>query len=187
MQADLCNLMVTAENFLVKIGAKEIDHHGRTLFEHLQGTQQLLQEWGNNQTVVLAGLLHSLYGTQEFKEKALSLDERPKVASLIGADAEELVYLFGVANRRGFYTQSDVGPFCVYCPELEDKQILVSKEQFSALIEIEVANIAEQALHQKNVPSTVVDFWLSSFNSKKSFISNGGIQAYTKALSSYHR
>ena len=183
MQIDLCNLVVTSENFLVTIGAKEINHHGRTLFEHLQGTQQLLQEWGNNQTVVLAGLLHSIYGTQEFKEKALSLDERPKVVSLIGAEAEELVYLFGISNRREFYKQGDLGPFSVYCPELEDKQILASKEQYSALIEIEVANIVEQALHQKNVPSSVVDFWLSSFNSKKSFISSNGIQAYRKVLS----
>ena len=167
MQTDLCNLMITAENFLVKIGAKEINHHGRALFEHLLGTQQLLLDWGNNQTVVLAGLLHSIYGTQEFEEKALSLDERPKVALLIGSEAEELVYLFGTSNRRDFYKQGDLGPFCVYCPELEGEQILVSKEQYSALIEIEVANIVEQALHQKNVPSTVVDFWLSSFNSKK--------------------
>jgi hypothetical protein len=173
------------ENFLIEIRADKINHHGRTLLEHLKGTQQLLLEWGNNQTIALAGLMHSIYGTQEFKEKAISFKKRPQVTSLLGKKSEELVYLFGVADRREFYKQNNEEPFHVCSSELNNEQVIISKEQYTSLIEIEVANIVEQALHQKNVPIHVRDFWLNSFNSKCSFISSKGTASYIEVLSSY--
>lgn len=172
---------------LLEIGADKINHHGRTLLEHLQGTHHLLVEWGNAQDIALAGLFHSIYGTEEFSEKAVPIKERPIVASHIGDKAEELVYLFSVADRRDLFSLNQSESLYINTPSLlpETKQIKLSDEQYSALIEIEVANIVEQAMHQTGVPSTVVDFWNKAFDSKRDFMTDAAANSYTQVLSDY--
>jgi (p)ppGpp synthase/HD superfamily hydrolase len=97
---------------------KQVRHSGRDFFEHLKGTHDLLCDWGNPEYLCLAGLFHSIYGTQFFKHKTLSLDQRSELAALIGDKAEHLAYLFCTKDRRTF-TDPD-------------------------LLEIEAANLIEQ-------------------------------------------
>jgi len=85
-------------------GADTIDHSTRTLSAHLIGTHNLLKSWNAPQGTYLAGLFHSIYGTQYFKNQAVQLHERTKVQKIIGQDAELLVYLFCVTDRREFFT-----------------------------------------------------------------------------------
>src|SRR3546814_18378901 len=54
---------------------------------------------GNPQTICLAGLFHSIYGTAHFRHATLPFSQRRVVKNLIGAEAEALAYLFCVTDR----------------------------------------------------------------------------------------
>ena len=49
-----------------------LGHIGTTLYAHLVGTARLLETWGRPLDVCLAGLCHSIYGTQSYAEAAVS-------------------------------------------------------------------------------------------------------------------
>ena len=56
----------------------QVPHVAKTLFEHLQGTYELLREWGNPPDVCHAGLCHALYGTDGLPVALLDVrSERP--------------------------------------------------------------------------------------------------------------
>jgi hypothetical protein len=93
-------------------------HSGREFFAHLKGVHDLLRDWGNSEHVCVAGLFHSIYGTQYFKHRCLPLNRRAELAALIGVEAECLVYEFCTCDRA----------------RLRDPQLL----------EIEAANLIEQ-------------------------------------------
>ncbi len=79
---------------LGKIGVLDFSHSNQTLRDHLIGTAEKLQSWSCPEHLILAGLCHSIYGTESFKPVAISRDHREHVAQIIGKDSERLVYLF---------------------------------------------------------------------------------------------
>jgi hypothetical protein len=163
------------KSVLSSLGADSINHHGRMLTDHLIGTSQLLAKWGNPKEVIAVGAFHSIYGTEEFKNQAISLDRRSEIAQLIGDEAEHLVYLFSVANRRAFYEVTDGEAPFVKVPREGDRKIPISKAQYKALLELEAANIVDQALHHTGVPESVVSFWFEAFRSKRHYLSEGAV------------
>jgi hypothetical protein len=109
--------------------ADAIRHSGRTLFEHLCGTHDLLREWGNDKPVCNAGLFHSIYGTKHFRTQAWPLTDRDTIRELIGPHAEMLAHAFCTLDRpRAFFEANFDG----------------DNELVSALREIETANLLEQ-------------------------------------------
>ena len=123
-------------------GAHDINHSGRTLFEHLSKTCELLESLGASKEVCMAGALHSIYGTTVFKNKSLDIKERPLVKYVVGEYAERLAYLFCRAPR----------PFEVSRNEKEyylttvDGSEKVSKKELNNLTLICAANSSEQRL-----------------------------------------
>jgi hypothetical protein len=77
-------------------------HSGRMLYDHLAGTHALLESWGNSEDICNAGLFHSIYGTKRFRHQSWPLTDRETIRNLIGAQAEELAYLFCTRNRAEF-------------------------------------------------------------------------------------
>lgn len=130
-------------DLLIRYGTDARRHSGRSLFDHLIGTHQLLEKWGNADPVCLAGLFHSVYGTSHFTAQSVHLDNRREIAAVIGDRAEELAYLFCVTDRSGFFQQANES-----CPALRnhvtDQQIITSTEVIADLIEIELANYVDQ-------------------------------------------
>ena len=88
---------------LYQFGAGQIEHSTRKLSDHLIGTHHLLESWLASRETCLAGLFHSIYGTKYFKTQPVQLPERVKMQKLIGHQAELLVYLFCVTDRREFF------------------------------------------------------------------------------------
>ena len=82
-----------------------------------------MRDWDNPSTSV-AGLLHSIYGTEFFKHKSLS--DRHRLAEMIGHPAEELVNLFCAAKDRPLF------------------QSIVDDNARRQLQVIEAANVLEQ-------------------------------------------
>ena len=89
---------------LYRFGADKIEHSTRKLSDHLIGTHKLLESWTAPRETCLAGLFHSIYGTQYFKNQTGRLHERKNVQKIIGQQAELLVYLFCATDRREFFT-----------------------------------------------------------------------------------
>ena len=113
----------TIRTFLISLDANKTRHSGRTLFDHLKGVHDLLRDWDNEHHVCMAGLFHSIYGTNTFKHQ--SLNDRSRLIEMIGLKAENLVHLFSTADRPLFAS-------------IEDKNVRRD------LLEIEAANILEQ-------------------------------------------
>lgn len=90
------------ENYLHKLGTQLVFHSHANLHTHLVGVYRLLGCWGCPEHVALAGLFHSIYSTDEFRDFALPLTERGQIKSLIGEQGERLVYMYSAATRESW-------------------------------------------------------------------------------------
>lgn len=72
-------------------------HSGQNFFDHLYNTFCLLKSFGLSEDTCLAGLFHSVYGT-EFYDPDLKIDEI-EIKNIIGERANYLVKCFGETNR----------------------------------------------------------------------------------------
>ena len=115
-------------------GADKIRHSGRSLYEHLVGTHDLLQAWGNAEPVCAAGLFHSIYGTKHFKHRTWPITDRETIRGLIGRDAEVLAHVFCTVDRPRIFLSEPEGPFWKILRDLR---------------EIEAANLIEQGSRSK--------------------------------------
>ena len=78
-------------DFITSI-TSDIEHSGISLASHLLGVYSFLRLAKAPEYVCLAGLFHSIYGT-EFYDADIKID-RTFVKVYIGKEAEELVFLF---------------------------------------------------------------------------------------------
>ena len=82
-------------------GGHKCWHKHSTFLDHLVSCHNILRLWGENEIVGRVGLLHSAYSNSYVN---LALFDRNKdrslMKSLIGEDAEELVYLFCIIDRQ---------------------------------------------------------------------------------------
>lgn len=138
---------------LLRSGAMQAAHSGRTLFDHLLGTYNLLIQWGQPQAVCLAGLFHSIYGTNAFLRQSLQASQRAELQVVIGIEAEALAWLFCNIDRprailRGL--QQGTTDKAVELDRRRDQQATPTPTmpatplQVQALAEIECANLIEQ-------------------------------------------
>ena len=119
-------------------------HSGRTFHAHLSGTYRLLKQWGNAEEVCLAGLFHSIYGTEHFRHKAFPVEDRRTIRAMIGTRAEWLAYVFCVTARpRAFLGHPPFGDIRLH-DRHTDEPITVSRRDLGDLLEIEAANLVEQ-------------------------------------------
>ena len=124
-------------------GADETGHSGRAMLDHLIGTADHLQSWGAPPEIVLAGLFHSVYGTQSFLIQSVPFERRAEVAALIGAPAEELAWLFCVLKRRALWAPP-TGETRALSPHATGEPLTIPEGQVTQLLEIEVANLLDQ-------------------------------------------
>lgn len=89
---------------IVKEKTKSIDHSDSTLFDHLYGVYTILKKMGASQEVCLAGLCHSVNGTQFFNHINLEID----LPALIGQEATEIVAKFSGDYRTSPAAQNDL-------------------------------------------------------------------------------
>ena len=113
-------------DFITSITAN-IEHSGISLASHLLGVYSFLRLAKAPEYVCLAGLFHSIYGT-EFYDAGIKVD-RNTVRNYIGKEAEELVFLF--------------------C-HLRDRDISILKSENKDLIFINYSNLLELHTQCKN-------------------------------------
>lgn len=135
--------------FLAEVGACDTGHTGRSLFDHLQGTCELLQAWRADEDVAVAGLFHSIYGTTAFKKQLLlASQDRPRLRELIGVRAEALVHLFSAELRPAAFARRGGFP-AGYVDALQSAGVepADAAQMMQALVEIECANLVEQSAY----------------------------------------
>jgi hypothetical protein len=132
------------EETLKHYHADTTGHSGRTFLEHLKGTRQILQDWGMPEHVCIAGLYHSIYGTNIFTVQSAPFEDREILELLIGKKAERLAYLFCVANRpEAFFTALTSNWIR---NRHTQEMIRVEKNEEFELLAIEAANHIEQEM-----------------------------------------
>ena len=92
-----------AVNLLREFGAGTIAHPGGTLLTHVRRVQERLAHWKARPALQLAGLCHAFYGTDGFRTALLPLERRDELATVIGAEAESIVYLYASCDRKATY------------------------------------------------------------------------------------
>lgn len=90
---------------LSELGAGDFEHIDGVLIDHLIGTRSLLKQWQASAILQDAGLYHAAYGTSGFSKNLVSTDHRDKIASIIGKEAEQIVYLYCACDRDYFWPQ----------------------------------------------------------------------------------
>lgn len=140
---------------LQRSGAMVTPHTGRVLHDHLLGTYQQLQAWGNSQPVCMAGLFHSIYGTNAFTHQSLLQTQRAELRHAIGQEAEALAWLFCSIDRprailQGLQTCKPGGSIHASARRRAanaaqtESLLTITYPQLQALAEIECANLIEQ-------------------------------------------
>ncbi|NQZ12228.1 MAG: hypothetical protein HRT35_34180 [Algicola sp.] len=135
-------------DLLIELGTEDVQHEKGSFFDHLKGVAKLLQDWGNGEAVCLAGLFHSIYGTQNFRQQTISYERREKIAAMISDEGENLVYLFCICDRRTFFANfaalATHGPLVIFDEE-NQKNLSVDRPTLVKLMELEMANLLDQA------------------------------------------
>lgn len=127
--------MHTAAVTLLEHHTATVPHLDRTLFVHLLGTYNWLKKNGFPEYICLAGLYHSIYETEYFEFNTTFT--RPVVASIIGQDAEHLVYEF--CNTRPRTTN------------LIERNGTWSDQTYADLLDIDIANMKEQGYYNDTI------------------------------------
>ena len=84
--------------YLTGLGADKIPHHDSDLLSHSIGVSSMLKYYDRPIEEQVAGLFHSIYGT-EFQMYKVTV-EREEIQSLIGDRSEYLVNLFCTLDDR---------------------------------------------------------------------------------------
>lgn len=127
--------------FLESRSAGQVAHVAKTLFEHLQGTYELLRQWGNPPDLCHAGLCHAVYGTDGLPVALLDVSrERAALAGVIGDDAEAQVYLYASCDRSYLYPQLGSGDRLSFRDRFTGATFEPEPGAFSAFMELTFAN-----------------------------------------------
>lgn len=142
--------MNDVEEFLLAVGALDVDHPGGSLLAHLRRTHDTLLSWGARPAVRLAGLTHAAYGTDGFPEPLISTDARSNLAQLVGSEAEEIVYIYGSCDRKYSYPTISSG-----APLFRDRftgQIRTPDTQLvSDFVDLTIANELDVLSHNEDL------------------------------------
>jgi len=164
---------------LDRFGISTTNHSQATLLSHLKGTHDLLKKWHSADYVCLAGLCHSIYGTESFARAPATLDNREYVRGLIGEQAERLAYLFGAHKKESLWKNLESDGSIAIEDRFSDSDLPISKQDFSDLITVTLANWLEQR------PRVAIEYLMlrrEEFLRSKPYLSNS---AYQDFISNY--
>jgi hypothetical protein len=138
--------------FLESAGCFEKNHSGHTLGEHLINTSTILEAVDAPEDVVLAGGLHSIYGTNAFKTSIKAESDRAMIANLFGSQTERLAFIFGRIERpTALENLPEVGG--VVHDRISGAAYGVTARELWGLRLIEAANLLEQGSNLDRFPA----------------------------------
>jgi hypothetical protein len=130
--------------FLRSAAAHEADHSGKDLLKHLTNTYRILRRWGCPEYLCVAGLFHSVYGTEAFRHATFALGQRQLIRDRIGPEAEHATYLYCIANRWSLYENLDREARYSLRTFRDGTTIPISRKCLADLMALDLANSLEQ-------------------------------------------
>ena len=167
-------------DLLHDLNTDESEHTDGTLLDHLRGTHDYLEQWGNDPEVSLGGLFHSIYGTQSYKMQSASLDDRRRIQDVIGERAERLAFLFCVTRRGQFFEELGKSDARLH-NRIHGTDEPVTKDELRDLIEMEIANYIEFMARTAFTNEELDDF-SERVDSARNLITDGAYQDIQKAI-----
>jgi aspartyl/asparaginyl beta-hydroxylase (cupin superfamily) len=121
------------------------------------GAYAITRRWGQPAWLQHAALIHSVYGTDAYRQSLLPLSRRDEVAAVAGNEAERLAYLFCVTPREpllaGTYRWARNMPWRMGAGGSDEgDQTPPSRPELDALILLHMVNLAEQARARDGSP-----------------------------------
>ena len=102
---------------------------------------------GAEEDVALGGGLHSIYGTNAFRQMTVTPEQRPIIQGLFGERPERLAWLFSRINRPKGLEDG-------YPLDYETRQpIAMTEQEFDDLQMIEVANLLDNGVKLSQYPT----------------------------------
>jgi len=127
-----------------KYNLDSFSHTDEGLISHLKGTYDILETWDCDEYLCVAGLCHSIYGTESYRNRPIDLSERRDIQEIIGVEAEEMAYFFGAHEKDSLWANLQREKEFKINDRLNSKEIYLSEEQLKALITLTLANWLEQ-------------------------------------------
>jgi Rps23 Pro-64 3,4-dihydroxylase Tpa1-like proline 4-hydroxylase len=127
-------------DFLRDHGAETIGHSGNSFLDHLEGVERVLDRWGTSLDVRMAGLLHSIYGTEGFQPISKVCQE--DIEGLVGPDAELLIRYFCNIDPQKLIQSFESRKLSIV--DKDGVECAVKRRHLDALLLIHLANNAEQ-------------------------------------------
>jgi hypothetical protein len=131
-------------DFLKALRMGDVEHSRENLLSHLIHTYELLHRWNSSRELCIAGLFHSIYGTESFEFATVPPSDRQKIREQIGVEAEELVYLYCSCSRSSLYSNIDLGSPHFIRDSKSGELIYVGSETFARILTLDLANALEQ-------------------------------------------
>jgi (p)ppGpp synthase/HD superfamily hydrolase len=146
--------------FLIECGAQSMPHSGKRLYDHLMSTYCILADHELEVDVCLGGGLHSILGTNAYKE--ILTDNKNKLLEVFGQKITNLVALFNSINRPFALekpTMLDYDNQLVILLDNNNSTIEISLEDYYSLCFIESANLIEQNGFRLEKYPTLHEIW----------------------------
>lgn len=131
-------------NKLSELGCLDKSHSGRSLKEHLIGTYKYLNKWKCRKDLCIAGLCHSIYGTESFNQISISNNERQKVKEIIGSKSETIVFYFGIHVKDHFWKNIEKKRDFRLQNRITNEEFAITKNQLDDMVTLTLANWLEQ-------------------------------------------
>lgn len=167
---------------LQAMGAGEFAHLNGSLSSHLKGTESLLRSWGASEVVCIAGLYHAVYGTDGFNPSLTGLNSRPQIVNLVGAEAEELTYLYGACDRAVFYPRIGGESQLLLADRFQTSEYAISLEQLKNLCELILANELEIAANSVEFKAAYGPRLSLLFERMRGLVSEAGFNTFRRVL-----
>lgn len=119
-------------DYLLTLGVSNIDHTNGKFLPHLKGLSEYLERYNRPFPTVIAGLFHSIYGTETFNGFSLPLERREEVREVIGIEAEALVYTYCRMSQASFDMSVIEGKPCLRDRDTQEI-IATTPKQFTEL------------------------------------------------------
>ena len=129
---------------LAKYNLQGFSHTDRGLIDHLKGTHAILEKWDCSKDLCLAGLCHSIYGTESYRRSPIDLSERKSISEIIGAKAEKTAYYFGAHVKDSLWKNLEKERNFTIYDRLNEQEVPICEEELKELITLTLANWLEQ-------------------------------------------
>lgn len=176
----------SAVHLLKQCGADTMLHPGGTLLAHLQRVEGLLVAWGAPETLQLAGLCHAAYGTGGFAPVLMGVEDRGRLAGVIGSEAEALVYLYGGCDRDVAYAQVGTGVQVCWQSRLGGGTVSPDASALAVLLELTAANEVDVMAHNAELRERYGDELADLFARARGWLCAPAWEAVTAVLG-HHR